>query len=245
MRAPRSTSDRGFTLMEILVAVGILSMVSAMVYGSISVTLRSQRLVMKTQEVYHAGRVALTRMGRDLSCAFLSKHVGVMERVTETTFKGSDDDLVFTYLCHTRVFPTRPESDQGVVSYFLKSGSGKGKVLVRKEKPWIDDRPDREGDELVLAEGVKDLEIEYWDADAEDWTDSWKAVLEDMEPIIQDAEVRKTEKVLKKVLTGEDEDEDFRLPQRIRITLVLLDEWGEDYTFETQVELRMREAFQW
>jgi general secretion pathway protein J len=241
----RRNPGGGFTLMEVLVAVGILAMVSAMVYGSVSVTLRSQRLVMKTQEVFHAGRVALTRMSRDLSCAFLSKHVGVMERVTETIFKGGDDEVVFTYLCHTRVFPTRPESDQGVVSYFLKSSSGKGKQLVRKEKAWIDDRPEREGDEQILADGVKSLDIEYWDKDAEDWTDTWKAELEDLEPIIQDAEVRKTEKVMKKVLTGEDEDEDFRLPPRIRITLVLLDEWGEDYTFETQVELRMKEAFQW
>ncbi|MFH1532491.1 MAG: prepilin-type N-terminal cleavage/methylation domain-containing protein [Pseudomonadota bacterium] len=245
MRVPRHDPRGGFTLVEVLVAVGILAMVSAMVYGSVSVTLRSQRLVMKTQEVYHAGRVSLTRMARDLSCAFLSKHVGVMERVTETIFKGSDDDLVFTYLCHTRVFPTRPESDQGVVSYFLKSGSGKGKTLVRKEKAWIDDRPEREGDELVLAEGVKKLDIEYWDVTQEDWTDSWKAELEDTEPIIQDVEARKTQKVLQKVLTGEEQDEDFRLPTRIRITLVLLDEWGEDYTFETQVELRMKEAFQW
>jgi type II secretion system protein J len=240
-RNPRS----GFTLMEVLVAVGILSMISAMVYGSVSVTLRSQRLVMKTQEVYHSGRVALTRMARDLSCAFLSKHVGVMERVTETIFKGSDDEVVFTYLCHTRVFPTRPESDQGVVSYFLKSGGGKGKSLIRREKAWIDDRPEKEGDEMILAEGVKSLEIEYWDKEGEDWTDTWKAELDDLEPIIQDAEARKTQKVMKKVLTGEEEDEDFRLPPRIRITLVLLDEWGEDYTFETQVEIRMTEAFQW
>jgi len=236
---------KGFTLMEILVAVGILSMVSAMVYGSLSVTLRSQRLVMKTQEVYHSGRVALNRMARDLSCAFLSKHVGLMERVTETVFKGGSDEVVFTYLCHTRVFPTRPESDQGVVSYFLESGKGKGKNLVRREKAYIDDRPEREGDELVLAEGVKTLDIEYWDKDQEDWTDAWKAELDDMEPIIQDAEARKTQKVMKKILTGEDEDEEFRLPTRIRITLVLLDEWGEDYRFETQVELRMKEAFQW
>ena len=241
----RRTSTSGFTLMEVLVAVGILSMVSAMVYGSVSVTLRSQRLVMKTQEVYHSGRVALTRMARDLSCAFLSKHVGVMERVTETIFKGSDDEVVFTYLCHTRVFPTRPESDQGVVSYFLKSGGGKGKKLIRREKAWIDDRPEKEGDEMILAEGVKSLDIESWDKEGEDWTDTWKAELDDLEPIIQDAEARKTQKVMKKVLTGEDEDEDFRLPPRIRITLVLLDEWGEDYTFETQVEIRMKEAFQW
>ncbi len=236
---------RGFTLIEVLVAVGILAMVSAMVYGSVSVTLRSQRLVMKTQDVYHAGRVALTRMSRDLSCAFLSKHVGVMERVTETLFKGSDDELVFTYLCHTRVFPTQPESDQGVISYFLKSGKGKGKTLIRKEKVYIDDSPDREGEEQILVEGVKDLEIEYWDPEQEDWTDTWKAELDDMEPIIQDTEVRKTQKVLTKLTTGEDLDEEFRLPPRIRIKLVLLDEWGGDYTFETQVELRLLEAFQW
>lgn len=242
MRGRRSD---GFTLMEVLVAVGILAMVSAMVYGSLSVTLRSQRLVMKTQEVYHQGRVALSRMARDLSCAFLSKHVGVLERVTETLFRGGSDELVFTYLCHTRIYPTRPESDQGVVSYFLKSGQGRGKVLVRREKAWIDERADREGDEQILAEGVKDLDIEYWDAEQEDWTDSWKAELEDMEPVIQDAGERKTREVLTELVTGQEVEDEFRLPSRMRITLVLLDEWGEDYTFETQVELRLREAFQW
>ncbi|MBM4372491.1 MAG: hypothetical protein FJ098_12600, partial [Deltaproteobacteria bacterium] len=155
------------------------------------------------------------------------------------------DELVFTYLCHTRIYPTRPESDQGVVSYFLKSGQGRGKVLVRREKAWIDERADREGDEQILAEGVKDLDIEYWDAEQEDWTDSWKAELEDMEPVIQDAGERKTREVLTELVTGQEVEDEFRLPSRMRITLVLLDEWGEDYTFETQVELRLREAFQW
>ena len=236
---------RGFTMIEVVVAIGLLAMVSAMVYGSMAVTLRSERVVMKTQDRYHAGRVALERIVRDLSSAFLSKHVGVMERVTETLFKGSEDDVVFTYIGHTRVFPKRPESDQGVVSFYLKSGKGKGKKLIRRGKVYIDDQPDKGGEEQVLAEGVKSLKFEYWDDEQEDWTDSWDAQLEDFEPVSPDADVRKTQKVLKKLTTGEDENENFRLPRRIRISLVLVDEEGDTYPFETQVELRLREPFQW
>lgn len=233
------------TMLEVLVSIGILAMISAMVYGSLAVTLKSQQVVMRSQERFHSGRVALARMARDLSCAYLSKHVGVMEKASETLFNGSDDEVTFTYLGHTRVFPKKPESDQGVITYSLKSGKGEGRRLIRREKKYVDDRPDKEGDEMILAEGVKKLELEYWDPNQEDWTDSWKAEMPETEPVLTEASDRKALQVMTKLTTGEDVDEDFRLPPRIRIRLMLVDSEGNEYPFETQVELRMKEPFQW
>lgn len=235
--------ERGFTMMELMISVGILAMVASLVYGSLSVTISSQRIVMKTQERYHAGRVALTKMVRDLTNAFLSKHVSIMERNRETLFLGKDDKVTFTYLGHYRWNAEAPESDQGVVSFFLKSNSGV-KQLIRREKTIIDDRPEKGGSEEVLATGVKKLEFEYYDREQEDWTDDWQAELEDTDPIFLDKTLEKAHKLSKK-LTGMDEEEEFVLPARVRVTLVLVDEDGEEYPFETETALPLRHAFNW
>ncbi len=83
--------------------------------------------------------------------------------------------MTFTYLGHFRWLATEtPESDQGVVHYFLRSRDGV-KELVRREKTIIDESPDKGGVEDVLVTNVKKLELQYWDKEAEDWTDDWKA----------------------------------------------------------------------
>jgi general secretion pathway protein J len=234
---------RGFTMLELMVSVGILAMVSSLVYGALSATLSSQYVVMSTQERYHAGRVAMTKMTRDLTNAFISKHVSVMEKNRETLFIGKDNKVMFTYLGHYRWDTESPESDQGVVEYYLKSSS-EGKKLIRREKIIIDDSPDKGGTEEVLATGVKELEIEYYDKEAEDWVDDWKAELDDTEPIFLDKSAEKAHELGKK-LTGMDELEEFMLPTRVRVRLILVDEEGDEYPFESVAEIRLTDAFNW
>jgi len=237
--------SRGFTLLEVLVSVAILAMVSTLVYSSMSVTLSSQKEVMMGQDRYHAGRVAVDRMSRDLASAFLSKHVSVLERNRETVFLGGSEDVVFTYLGHYRFGETEsPESDQGVVSYFMKTIDGK-RCLVRSHKTIIDDRPEKDGIEDVLVEGVKKLEFEYYDPVAEDWVDEWKAELEDTEPVIQDKQLEKVVNTAKLLQGQSPEDEEFILPKRVRVQLILLDEKKREYPFLTETVLPMRHAFNW
>lgn len=233
----------GFTMMELLVSVGILAMVASLVYGSLSATLSSQRTVMKTQERYHSGRVAMTKIIKDLTNAFISKHVNAVERVTKTLFIGHSDKVTFTYLGHYRFDPEEPESDQGAVSYFLKSGDGT-KQLIRREKTIIDDSPDKGGVEEVLADGVKRLEFEYYDTEAEDWTDDWKAEMDELEPVTLDKQVEKARNLAKK-LTGMDQLDTFVLPKMVRVKLTLLDEDGETYYFESQTQIPLRDPFNW
>jgi len=238
----------GFTMVEVMVAMGILSMVGALVYGTIVVTLEAQRSVGLITERYHAGRVAISKMSRDLGCAFLSKHISILERNRETVFLGDEDKVTFTYLGHFRWRATTPESDQGVVSYYLKSKAGT-KQLIRREKTILDDRPEKGGDEGVLVSGVKKLEFEYWDkgdGTDGDWTDSWKAELEDTDPIFLDKTQEKAHELGKK-LSGMDqlEEDPFMLPQRVRIKLVLVDEEVMEYPFETEATIALEQPFNW
>lgn len=232
-------SQRGFTMLEVMVSVGILTMVSALIYGTMSVTLNSQKTAREVHEVYHAGWVAMNKMTRDLTNAFLSKHVSVLEKNRETLFIGKDDRVTFTYLGHYRWMPEKPESDQGVVSYSVKQ-----KQLIRREKTIIDDSPDKGGEEEVLADNVKKLEFEYWDKEQEDWTDDWKAEQDDMEPVFLDKTEEKAHELSKK-LVGLDELDEFVLPTRVRIRLILLDEDGREFPFESEAQLALTEAFNW
>jgi general secretion pathway protein J len=234
-----ATRNRGFTLVEVMVSVAILTMVAAMVYSTIAVTLTAQDTAKKIHEYYHAGWVAMSKMSKDLTNAFLSKHVSVLERNRETLFLGRDDEVTFTYLGHFRWYSEEPESDQGVVSYFVKS-----KQLIRREKTIIDDQPDKGGTEDVLAVGVKDLEFEYWDPEQEDWVDDWKAEFDDTEPVFLDKTEEKAHELAKK-MTGMDQLDDFKLPPRVRIKLVLEDEEGREYPFETETELPLQQPFNW
>lgn len=245
MRGRCCRRDSGFTLLEVMVALAILSMTSAIMYGTLSVTLNSQREVNKTQERYHAGRVAITKMSRDLTCAFLSRHVNPTEFNRETLFLGEEEEVTFTYLGHFRWLEAEsPESDQGVVSYYLKSEDGV-KQLVRREKVIIDDQPDKGGNEDVLASGVKSLEFQYWDTAGEDWTDEWKAELKKEDVLLADADAEKTKRTLQN-LTGQETVEDtFVLPTRVRIKLVLEDDEDREYPFNTEIELPLKQAFAW
>lgn len=229
----------GFTLVEVMVSVAILSMVGVMIYSTVAVTLNSQKTAEQIHAHYHAGWVAMSKMVRDLTNAFISRHVGVMERNRETLFIGRDDRVLFTYLGHFRWFPEEPESDQGVVSYSVKSGR-----LIRREKTMIDDNAEKGGVEEVLVEGVKELEFEYWDPEQEDWVDDWKAELEETEPVFLDQADAKAFDVAKK-MTGLDQLDEFVLPPRVRIRLTLIDEELREYPFESEAQIMLRHPFGW
>ncbi len=240
-----SERQRGFTLLEVMVSLAILGMTTAILYGAMSVTMRSQREVQMGQERFHAGRVAVSKIGRDLTCAFLSRHVNQMDFNRETLFVGEEDSVTFTYLGHFRWLATEtPESDQGVVNYFLRSRDGV-RELVRREKIIIDDSPDKGGVEDVLATNVKKLEFQYWDKEAEDWTDEWRAELNKEDIVTDNVDLEKAKRTMGKLSGLETVEDTFVLPTRVKVSLVLVDTEDREYPFNTEVEIPLTQAFAW
>ncbi|MBX3023832.1 prepilin-type N-terminal cleavage/methylation domain-containing protein [bacterium] len=67
---PTSRPDaRGFTLLELLLAIVILSLVTATVYGSLSRTESSKRIAESRSELYSAGRLAVMKLAGDIEAA--------------------------------------------------------------------------------------------------------------------------------------------------------------------------------
>lgn len=216
----RAGTGRGFTLLEVMMSMGILAVLGALAWGSFAPTWEAKQVVGEQADHYHGMRLALARMSREISMAFISDNFdSARYRERPTHFVGEDsstsDELRFTTLAHERLYEGAKESDQALVEYRIdRDPDDREKMaLIRRSKTVIDDRPDDGGTEAVLATGIEGLDFEYWDTDKKDWNREWDTY-----------------------------DNQFanRLPERVRITIHAQGEDGKvrKYTTQTVVFLR-------
>jgi general secretion pathway protein J len=175
---------RGFTLLEIILAVTILSLIGTMIYGGFSQTALNKARIEEDVDHSRIVHMALERMTRELTMAFVSTHVNpsLDLQVQNTAFVGKDngreDRIDFTSFSHRRLYRNAPESDQNEISYFVTEHPDDPdiNVLARREQNRIDEDPRRGGKSQILVENVEELNIEYFDPLLSEWVDSWDSV---------------------------------------------------------------------
>jgi general secretion pathway protein J len=211
---------RGFTLMEVMVAVAITALMGTMVAMAFQTGFRAKEVVEGEAEHYRMVRAALNRMSREIGSAYVSDRYDPKRyrdsNDRPTNFVGERDRLLFTTFAHQRLYTDSKESDQAVVEYFVESSTEKGargrQDLKRRVNPNIGERMDRGGTTDVLFEGVKKIEFDYWDAERKEWEDEW--------------DTRRNEKKA-------------YLPTRVRITVVALNENGKEARYTTQARIML------
>lgn len=215
-------AGRAFTLIEVMVAIAVLSMVSISIWAATSQTARTRDVVSESHEMHHQIRIAFELFTRDISSAFLSLHRAQLEPTHDTIFlgrdHGSDDRVDFAAFTHQRRYFDVNESDQCEIAYFLADDPDiSGQMnLVRRESPILDLEPLEGGQYLVLVEDVAELDIQYFDMAMNEWQDEWD--------------------------TTEVTGSVAMLPHQVRIRLVIFDAQGDKVTYGTQVAIPMRSA---
>ena len=179
-RAHAHPKRLGMTLIEVMVAMTMFAAVGALVYGGFAQTSKHKKLLEKQLDRYHEVAMALERMTREVSMAYVSMHVNQSASLqsTRTAFVGKDsgfgDRVDFTSLSHTRLYRDAKESDQNEISYFVTdSADGDTKVLARRMQPRVDDKPQEGGRVEVLLEDVLEFDVEYLDPQTNEWVKSW------------------------------------------------------------------------
>ena len=208
----------GFTLLEVVIAVGITAMIGALITAAFQSGYRAKELVESEADKYRALRTGTDRMVREITSAFVSDHYDNRryrdQNDRPTNFIGTRDRLLFSSMAHQRLYADAKESDQMVVEYFTRSTTPPGGQsrtdLIRRENPSLDERMDKGGHEDALIEGVKRIDFAYWDSDKKDWVDEWD-----------------TRRLEKKSI----------LPTRVRITIVANDENGKETRYTTQTRI--------
>jgi len=134
-RAP--TSPKGFTLLEILLALSILATVLSTVFASYT---GAFRLVSETEsqaEIYQMARVALERILEDLESFYLPQQSETSEaQEAEQPFEFATSSLRFPSRAHL-VFGEDDQSwGAAEISYYVEeSNEGEGLILYRRERP--------------------------------------------------------------------------------------------------------------
>lgn len=172
----RRAAAGGFTLLEVLIAMAITAAVGAMTLGAFHQVDRAQEIARAQGDRYAAARLALTRLARETSMAFLSEHYDKNRlRERPTLFRGREDGLLFTTEAHQRLLRDVRESDQSVIEYTLEAAPDRGgeQALFRREKARIDEEPERDGRKDVVADHVTAFRVQYWDARKKDWVREW------------------------------------------------------------------------
>lgn len=176
----RKTRASGLTLIELMIAMAILAFISISVYAAIDGMRKSREAVERITDRYREGRMAMARMTRELSSAYLSEHAPIDPslRVVKTVFKGKDETPIaridFNSFARRRLSKTERVSDQMEVSYFASDDPDKSNVtdLARREAS-PDEKPTEGGRVQVLATDVKKFEVKYLDPLTTNWVDEW------------------------------------------------------------------------
>ncbi len=208
---------RGFTLVEVLIAMGISAVIGVMALGSFQRAHEARELTRAQEERFGGARRTLTRLARELTMAYLSEHYDHARfRERPTLFRGKDggrrDDLLFTSFSHERLVRDAKESDQAQLEYTVEADPERsGKLaLFRREKLYLDEDPDRGGDKELVLRHVTGFDVQYWDWTKQEWMNDW---------VSSSVERQGT------------------LPTRVKVRLTLEMPNGKEETFETQARV--------
>lgn len=210
--------------MEVMIALAILAVMMALVWGTVSQTGTARRRYGALADRYRVARAALNRVTRDLSMAYLSANEDRSLLDLRTYFKGDPagdiDELTFSTLAHTRLYADANESDQTVVRYYAASDREDRRKtnLMRRElrRPGNEKFEQLAGEADILFPDIKSFEVTYWDWRDQDWKDSWDTQAIDGQP--------------------------NRLPDRVKIVMTFVDEGDHEVTLTTQARINMTEV---
>jgi general secretion pathway protein J len=222
---------RGFTLVELLIAISILAMLSLLIYGAFAGMRKTKLGLERINDRYREGRTAMARISRDLQSAYVSSHLPIdaSRTVLKTAFSGKGgtpaDRLDFNAFSNLRRDRNSHVSDQAEISYFASQNPEDTDVtdLVRRISEYPDNEPAKGGRVEVLCTDIELFELEYLDPQTGSWTETWDTTQAAGQP--------------------------NRLPLQVRINLVLKggrrpkDSSDRDtLRFQTQVVLPMQNA---
>jgi general secretion pathway protein J len=215
-------SQKGFTLIEIMVSVAILAMAVVMVFSSMKTTFRTKSAIESNSARYRTVRLALERMAREISMAYLSQSEDTSLPERRTFFMGKRhgdfDELRFSYFGHQRLYQDGRESDTAQILYTnaIDRETHKTNLIRRETRRLSNLKPeDAPGESDIVCDDIVRLRLEYWDLRDKQWREEWVTTAADGQP--------------------------DRLPSRVRITLTVHDERGKEVPFQTEARIAMQE----
>lgn len=179
MRISRANC-RAFTLVEIMVAIAVFSMVLGAIYSSWILLIRSTQLAKDVAAQAQRQRIAL----RTIEDALMSvQSFQASQKYYSFVVENGDTPFLSFASRVPEVFPrngkfispnTGKEFNLRRLAFSLQPGERGQKNLVLRQYPVLMDMDEDEQQfPLILARNVRKFTVECWDKEKQEWTDEW------------------------------------------------------------------------
>jgi prepilin-type N-terminal cleavage/methylation domain-containing protein len=212
-------STAGFTLLEVMIAIGIMATILVILFGTYSAAVDRAARTRDLSQVYHEARVLLHLMASDLRSSYVkepteqAQQVGQQAKPQTITFVGEDrtevnqpaDKLAFSTVVPTQR-PDEPDTEMCHVTYSIEpvNEPPEKRALFRRVNCSLDPEASDQDRLLLLTELAHGLDFKYYDDQGTEHLD-WNS---------------------RQPRGGK------RMPARVKIKLVLADQRGQLRPFE-------------
>ncbi len=169
-RNKKPANARGFTLLEILIAVTVLATVLAVTYGSFSAVTDEVKSARDVAEVYQTARITMDRMSMDLQNAFVRSDGSASDDVYRFVCEQTSPDISFrkfsfSSTAHMAMVPDQVGLDLCRISYELrKDEKEKTYTLYRTDVPLFA-APTRDNTiPVVIGLGFTKFTVSFYDS---------------------------------------------------------------------------------
>lgn len=167
-------NQNGFTLLEILVAVGLMAVLFVMMGTSMDDVATTRNQVLEQAQQLHSLEVTFSRLFNDINTAFLADSTFVNKNEPqEIEFLGEAQSLNFATLSGIHYVEDKHDSDQHHVGYFLKEQESGDKSLMRRSTDFLMPEVDKGGLAFEVMGQIKDIQFEYYDSNKKSWKTEW------------------------------------------------------------------------
>lgn len=205
--------QKGFTLIEVLVAMSILSIILGVIYSSFFAASRASKMVELDEDVYQTARSLFAMLTTELRSVYFDPTSGL------GGLNGSGNSIGFVTTSHVRKAKDSKEGFMAEVSYFFDSSSlGEQEYLIKSVDPSVDSDYDSGGRLYPLTDRVEEMNITYHYPEDDEWLEEWRSESADPEEL------------------SSQEPEKPPLPDRIKIELSVLDANDKPTRFQTVIQ---------
>lgn len=175
MKTAVSRRSAGFTLVEVLIAIGILALVITSIYSTWTAILRASKSGQSAAAAVQRSRIVVRLLEDSLSSAqSYSANPGYYGFMAEN---GDEASLSFVARL-SKAFPRGGrfgDLDVRRVTFAVQPGTDGGRNLVLRQTPLVMETDEDESEHpIILSKNVKEFSMEFWDSRLNDWVDEWK-----------------------------------------------------------------------
>jgi type II secretion system protein J len=199
-------NDKGFTLIELIIAIGFLATIAVSVANMTNNIIGKKEIVEKQVRRRHTISIALSKMTDDIKMAFLAESTFQGKNSAYLTgFYADESSLNFSTMSNVHYIKNHRDTTQAQVGYSLVKNDNREFDLVRRQTDYLTDDLKTGGQSFILVKDVQKMILSYYDGSKGTWQKEW-----DTESISNAGRLPKMVKiqltVLGEILSEEDDE---------------------------------------